>query len=44
MSKYMTTREQAKAINATVAKLESSSSNKALTRPREQHSSIKEDF
>ena len=44
MSKYMTTREQAKAINATVAKLESSSSNKALTRAMEQISTMREDF
>ncbi len=44
MSKYMTTREQAKAINATVAKLESSSSNKALTMAMEQISTMREDF
>lgn len=44
MSKYMTAREQAKAINATVAKLESSSSNKALTRAMEQISTMREDF
>lgn len=44
MSKYLTTREQSKAINATVAKLESSSSNKALTRAMEQISTMREDF
>lgn len=44
MSAYMTTKEQAKAINATVAKLEASSSSKTLLRAMEQISTMREDF
>ena len=44
MSAYLTTREQAKAVNATVAKLESASGNKALIHAMEQISSMREDF
>lgn len=44
MSAYLTTREQAKAVNATVARLESASGNKALVHAMEQISSMREDF
>lgn len=44
MSAYLTTREQAKAVNATVARLESASGNKALIHAMEQISSMREDF
>ncbi len=44
MSAYLTTREQSKAMNATVSKLEASSSNKTLLRAMEQISAMREDF
>lgn len=44
MGAYLTTREQAKSLNATVAKLEASSSNKTLIRAMEQISTMREDF
>ena len=44
MSAYLTTKEQGKAMNATVAKLEATSSNKALLRAMEQISAMREDF
>lgn len=44
MSAYLTTREQSKAMNATVAKLEASSSNKVLVAALEQICSMREDF
>lgn len=44
MSAYLTTREQSKAINATVSKIEASSSNKALVKAMEQISAMREDF
>lgn len=44
LSAYMTTREQQKAMAATVAKLESSAGNKALVRAMEQISTMREDF
>ena len=44
MSAYLTTREQSKAMNATVAKLETSSSNKVLVAALEQICSMREDF
>lgn len=44
MSPYMTTREQSKAMNATVSKLETSISNKTLLRAMEQISIMREDF
>lgn len=44
LSAYMTTREQQKAMAATVAKLESSAGNKNLVRAMEQVSTMREDF
>lgn len=44
LSQYMTTREQSKAMNATVAKLEASASNKTLVNALEQISAMREDF
>ena len=44
MSAYLTTKEQGKAMNATVAKLEAISSNKTLLRAMEQISAMREDF
>lgn len=44
MSRYLTTREQAKAMDATVSRLESSASNKAMLRAMEQVSTMREDF
>lgn len=44
MSAYLTTREQGKAVNATVARLESASGNKALVHAMEQISIMREDF
>lgn len=44
MSAYVTTREQAKTMNATVAKLDSSSSNKTLVHAMEQIALMREDF
>lgn len=44
MSAYLTTREQGKAVNATVARLESASGNKALIHAMEQISIMREDF
>ncbi len=44
MSAYATTREQSKALNATFAKLESSTSNKTLVRAMEQIALMREDF
>ncbi len=44
LSAYLTTREQSKAINATVSKIEASASNKALVKAMEQISAMREDF
>lgn len=44
LSRYMTTREQSKAMNATVAGLEASASNKTLVNALEQISAMREDF
>lgn len=44
LSQYMTTREQSKAMNATVAKLEASASNKTLVNALEQICAMREDF
>lgn len=44
MSAYLTTREQSKAINATVSKLESSASNKVLVAALSQICTMREDF
>ncbi len=44
MSAYLTTKEQSKAMNATVSKLEASSSNKTLIKAMEQISTMREDF
>ena len=44
LSVYMTTREQQKALSATVSKLETTAGNKALVRAMEQVSMMREDF
>lgn len=44
MSAYLTTREQSKAVSATVSRLEASASNKTLVAALEQISAMREDF
>lgn len=44
LTPYMTTREQQKALSATISKIETSSSNKSLVKAMEQISTMREDF
>lgn len=44
LSNYLTTREQAKAMNATVSRLEAAAGDKALVRAMEQVGTMREDF